>query len=54
MNTVRTKFHKRVQDSYSLRCVPQVHGVAYDLLRDVIETVEQELNMPQTTHLLLN
>jgi histidine ammonia-lyase len=34
----------RVQDAYSLRCAPQVHGAARDLLRYVEETVTVELN----------
>jgi histidine ammonia-lyase len=34
----------RVQDAYSLRCAPQVHGAARDLLRYVEETVSVELN----------
>jgi histidine ammonia-lyase len=34
----------RVQDAYSLRCAPQVHGAARDLLGYVEETVTVELN----------
>lgn len=34
----------RVQDAYSLRCAPQVHGASRDLLRYVEETVAVELN----------
>src|SRR5262245_25839951 len=34
----------RVQDAYSLRCAPQVHGAARDLLGYVGETVTVELN----------
>jgi histidine ammonia-lyase len=34
----------RVQDAYSLRCAPQVHGGSRDLLRYVEETVAVELN----------
>jgi histidine ammonia-lyase len=34
----------RVQDAYSLRCAPQVHGACRDLLRYVEETVAIELN----------
>jgi histidine ammonia-lyase len=34
----------RVQDSYSLRCAPQVQGPAWDLLEFVTHTVEHELN----------
>src|SRR5271166_3685826 len=34
----------RVQDAYSLRCTPQVHGAAQDLLAQVAATLEIELN----------
>ena len=34
----------RVQDQYSLRCVPQVHGAARDALRHVTEVVDREVN----------
>ena len=34
----------RVQDSYSLRCAPQVQGPAWDLLEFAKHTVEHELN----------
>ncbi len=34
----------RVQDAYSLRCIPQVHGATLDTLRFVKETVEKEMN----------
>lgn len=34
----------RVQDAYSLRCAPQVHGVAYDTLAFVKGIIETEMN----------
>lgn len=34
----------RVQDSYSLRCMPQVHGAAKDALRNALEVLEREAN----------
>ena len=34
----------RVQDAYSLRCTPQVHGAAHDVLDQVAATLEVELN----------
>ncbi len=34
----------RVQDAYSLRCIPQVHGVARDALRFAGEILQRELN----------
>ena len=33
----------RVQDAYSIRCTPQVHGAARDTLAFVVQTVEREL-----------
>ncbi len=35
--------HHAVQDAYSLRCAPQVHGAARDLLGFAAETVAREL-----------
>ena len=43
----------RVQDAYSLRCAPQVHGAARDLLRYVEETVSVELNAGTDNPLVL-
>ncbi len=34
----------RVQDAYSLRCMPQVHGASRDALEYVARTVETEIN----------
>jgi len=34
----------KVQDAYSLRAVPQVHGASRDALKHVMEIVERELN----------
>ena len=34
----------KVQDPYSLRCIPQVHGASRDALMHVNEVVERELN----------
>ena len=34
----------KVQDPYSLRCVPQVHGACRDTLRHAVQTVRIELN----------
>ena len=43
----------RVQDAYSLRCAPQVHGASRDLLRYVGETVAVELNAATDNPLVL-
>ncbi len=34
----------KVQDAYSMRCMPQVHGTARDALAHVVQVVERELN----------
>lgn len=38
------KFCDRVQDAYSLRCVPQVHGAVKDAMRYCRSTIEIEMN----------
>lgn len=35
---------KRMQDSYSLRCIPQVHGASRDAFEYVKRTIEVEIN----------
>lgn len=35
---------RRVQDPYSFRCIPQVHGVAKDTFNYVREIIEREMN----------
>jgi len=34
----------RVQDSYSIRCIPQVHGASGDAIRFICKQIEVELN----------
>ncbi|POZ89213.1 MULTISPECIES: histidine ammonia-lyase [Petrotoga] len=34
----------RVQDSYSLRCIPQVHGASRDAINYVQDVIEKEMN----------
>jgi histidine ammonia-lyase len=43
----------RVQDAYSLRCAPQVHGASRDLLAHVEATVAVELNAATDNPLVL-
>ena len=38
------RFKKHVQDPYSLRCVPQVHGATRQVLKHVIEVFTNEIN----------
>jgi len=42
----------RVQDPYSLRCAPQVHGLVHDEIRQCAELVERELNSSTDNPLL--
>lgn len=35
---------KHVQDPYSFRCIPQVHGASYDAIQYVKNVVEREIN----------
>ena len=43
----------RVQDAYSLRCAPQVHGASRDLLANIGATVAVELNAATDNPLVL-
>src|SRR5919201_4463270 len=47
------KWCDKVQDAYSLRCAPQVHGAARDLLEYVERTVAVELNAATDNPLVL-
>lgn len=41
---ILSKQYDTVQDPYSFRCVPQVHGASHDALKHVKAVVERELN----------
>src|SRR5262249_21745290 len=43
----------KVQDAYSLRCMPQVHGTLRDALTHVCKTVETEMNAATDNPLVL-
>lgn len=43
---------KKVQDPYSFRCIPQVHGAVRDTLRFVREVIEREMNAATDNPLL--
>lgn len=43
----------KVQDAYSLRCVPQVHGASKDALRRVEETLSIEINAATDNPLIM-
>lgn len=44
----------RVQDAYSLRCAPQVHGASYDALEHVKMVLEREMNAVTDNPLIFN
>lgn len=44
---------KSVQDPYSFRCAPQVHGACLDVLQSVRQTAENEINAVTDNPLLL-
>ncbi|MFM2193075.1 MAG: Histidine ammonia-lyase [Bacteroidota bacterium] len=39
-----TQAKSQVQDPYSFRCIPQVHGASFDVLQNAIALVEIEIN----------
>jgi histidine ammonia-lyase len=41
---IATRKKSQVQDPYSFRCIPQVHGATLDAVNHVIKIVEQEIN----------
>jgi histidine ammonia-lyase len=43
----------RVQDAYSLRCAPQVHGASLDAFRHIFDIVEREMNAVTDNPILL-
>jgi len=43
----------RIQDAYTLRCSPQIHGASRDALRHVQQVVETELNSTTTNPLII-
>ncbi|APC47284.1 histidine ammonia-lyase [Virgibacillus halodenitrificans] len=53
-NLVTTQGEKRVQDAYSLRCIPQVHGASRQALAYVKEKLEIEMNAATDNPLLFD
>jgi histidine ammonia-lyase len=45
---------RKVQDPYSLRCIPQVHGASRNAWQHVRETIEIELNSVTDNPIVLN
>jgi histidine ammonia-lyase len=44
---------KKVQDSYSIRCIPQVHGPVIDTLRSSREMIDKEINSATDNPLIM-
>lgn len=36
--------NKAVQDPYSFRCIPQIHGASYDLIQFCLQVIDTEIN----------
>lgn len=43
-STIQQQYKPQVQDPYSFRCVPQVHGATKDVISHIISVVETEIN----------
>lgn len=53
-NIIASHVHcEKVQDAYSLRCVPQVHGASKDALRRAEETLNVEINAATDNPLIM-
>jgi histidine ammonia-lyase len=44
----------KVQDAYSLRCMPQIHGAAHDLLQFCLRIITTEMNGVNDNPLIIN
>jgi histidine ammonia-lyase len=44
----------RIQDAYSLRCAPQVHGAVWDAIEHVTKIIEREINAATDNPLLFS
>lgn len=44
---------KRVQDAYSIRCAPQVHGASLDAFNHILNILEREMNAVTDNPILL-
>ncbi len=51
---VHANLENKVQDAYSLRCIPQVHGPVYDLIKFVEKHVLIEMNCSNDNPLILD
>jgi len=53
-NLVTRQGEKRIQDAYSIRCIPQVHGASWQALDYVKEKLEIEMNAATDNPLIFN
>lgn len=58
-NKEESEIHKnhtknKVQDAYSLRCLPQIHGPSYDLLKFINKVVVTEMNSANDNPLIFD
>ncbi|MGK3151762.1 aromatic amino acid lyase, partial [Staphylococcus shinii] len=44
----------RVQDAYTLRCIPQIHGASFQVLNYVKEKLELEMNAANDNPLIFD
>lgn len=51
---LRTHSKDKVQDAYSLRAIPQIHGAAYDLIQFVTKIINVEMNSANDNPLVIN
>ena len=51
-SSIQANFKEHVQDPYSFRCIPQVHGATKDVLNHVQSIFEIEINSVNTITLL--
>lgn len=52
INKAHTK--GKVQDAYSLRCIPQIHGASHDLIKFVENIVQTEMNSANDNPLIID
>jgi histidine ammonia-lyase len=43
----------KVQDAYSIRCIPQVHGISWDTIKFVQKVITTEMNSATDNPLVL-
>jgi histidine ammonia-lyase len=53
-NSTYVNSHSQVQDAYSLRCAPQVHGAVRDTLDFVTSTISKEINAATDNPLIVD